>query len=210
MGVESLLVLVLDQATGGFEICPDHLLDERVKVDPSLPAEYAFGFSRVTEEKAGFFLGGSGKKDGHHLLKEQEKHVLDFCGTEVARIDFDDGLAGFDVDGFLVYASSLPPIMIYASTVNEWLFGGRDGCIPQFNTKLAKRLLDELPDGVGLPSRENKVLRDGLLEHEPHAFHIITGCKRHQAPNPMSEKARRINRQHAPCPQSRFASRFPR
>ena len=54
--LSSFLVLVLDQATGGFEIGPDHLLDERIKVDPSLPAEYAFGFSRITEEKAGFFF----------------------------------------------------------------------------------------------------------------------------------------------------------
>ena len=125
VGVSFLLVLVLDQATGGFEICPDHLLDERVKVDPSLPTEYTFGFSRVTEEKAVFLLygrGGSGKTD-EHLLKE-ERHVLDFCGTEVARIDLDDSLAGFNVDGFLVDASSLPSIVIYASKVKKTAIWG--------------------------------------------------------------------------------------
>ena len=44
------LILILDEALGGLEVCLNHLLDERVEVDLTLPPEKALGLGGVTQQ----------------------------------------------------------------------------------------------------------------------------------------------------------------
>ena len=50
---KSMLVLILDEAPGSFEICNDHLFDERVKVDLALPSQDTLCLGRIAEQEAG-------------------------------------------------------------------------------------------------------------------------------------------------------------
>jgi len=44
------LILILDKALGGLEVCLNHFLDERVEVDLALPPEKALGLGGVTQQ----------------------------------------------------------------------------------------------------------------------------------------------------------------
>lgn len=97
------LVLVLDKAAGGLEVCADHLADERFEVNFALPAEHALSFGGVSEQEPKCV-----SEPDIHLICSQKENILDFCGTEVFRVHFDDDLAGLDVDAHLVFAASFP------------------------------------------------------------------------------------------------------
>ena len=44
--------MVFNEAGRGLEVSVNHLLDKRIEIDASLPAENAFGFGGVTVEEA--------------------------------------------------------------------------------------------------------------------------------------------------------------
>lgn len=50
--MEAHLVLVFNQAGGGLEVRLDHLLDKRIEIDTTLPAQNSLGFGRVSVKKA--------------------------------------------------------------------------------------------------------------------------------------------------------------
>lgn len=50
MSVFLRLILVLDEALGGLEVSGDHLLDEAVEVDLTLPPKNPFGFCGIAKK----------------------------------------------------------------------------------------------------------------------------------------------------------------
>ena len=99
------LVLVLDERLGRCDVRLDHLLDERVEVDLALPAEHALCLRGVAEQESGTHASVKHAKDD----EGDGEHVLDFCGTEVPGVDFDNDLAGLGVHALLIDAATSPP-----------------------------------------------------------------------------------------------------
>ena len=62
--------------------------------------------------------------------------------------------------------------------VNSYENGGRrmmSSYVPQLDVHDSERLLDELAHRVRLASGKDEVLRALLLQHAPHALHVVGG-----------------------------------
>jgi hypothetical protein len=96
------------------------------------------------------------------------RHVLDLCRAEVLCVDLDHDLAGLDIGRVLLDPSTGPSESVSAKPTQ--LAQRR---ILELDADCREGALDKLADGVRLAGREDKVFRLGLLEHEPHAFHVV-------------------------------------
>jgi hypothetical protein len=98
--------LVLNETSRSFEVCPDHLADERVKVDATLPSEETFRFVRVTKQEA---LEVSLVVNLWQIKEKLKKDILNFCRTEVFRVYFHDCFTSLHIDALLVQSTAFPP-----------------------------------------------------------------------------------------------------
>ena len=109
-------------------------------------------------------------------------YVLDFGRTEIPTINLDDNTAGFDIDAFFLFASTLPSgvwIDVLLATIhggrkagsgrrNEW---GLD--VLDLHVDFPECLFDKFANGVRLPCCEDEILWVGLLKHEPHPLDVV-------------------------------------
>src|SRR5215470_3766763 len=79
---------------------------------------------------------------------------IDLGRTEIARIDFDQNLSGLGIDPDLVDAGAAPDDPA---------------------AHMAERALDKFTDRMFLAGGQHIVVGFVLLEHHPHAFHIVAG-----------------------------------
>lgn len=97
------LILVLDEALGGLEICLNHLLDERIEINLAFPSEKALCLGGVSQQQPLRIY----QYNGAPFLGD---NALDLSGTEVTWVNLDHSLSGPNIDTLLLDTGTLPAI----------------------------------------------------------------------------------------------------
>jgi len=79
-------------------------MNEGVKVHFPLPSEKALSFCWVAEQETGRM-----EMSAAYRTCRTKKDILDFCGTEISGVDFDDALPRLNVDRVFVLSRPFPP-----------------------------------------------------------------------------------------------------